>query len=233
MTRFLAFITVWFVALGFAWAEGPVHLPAATEQSIHNDVDGAVHEAEGVEVVVDGAVHHEEAAGPPQFAAETFPSQLFWLALSFGVMYLLFAGAVLPRISQGMVARESHIKNLLADARRMRDEAEKHKNDMSSAADAAHQQAHDILNRVTTEAREIASRRQHELEAVLQSKQQKSEERIAQARAGALQSIKEAAAMLLPEVTDKLAGLSLSPQQVKQIVDSAEPAATQRMKGAA
>lgn len=159
------------------------------------------------------------AGGPPQFAIETFPSQLFWLAVSFGTLYLLMSGAALPRIRQGLEARSAHIHNLLADARRLRDEAEKHKDDMSSASDAAYQKAHDILNKAAAEAADTANRRNHELEAILHAKQKAAEDRIAVVRGNALQSVREAAQHLMPTIVQKLAGLQLSDRQIMSAID--------------
>jgi F-type H+-transporting ATPase subunit b len=163
----------------------------------------------------------QSEVGLPQFAFNTFPSQLFWLAVSFGSLYLLMAGAALPRIKQGMTARAAHIKNLLADATRLRDEAESHKHEAGSSTDAAYKQAHDALNKAALAAQEIANRRNHELEAILMVKQRASEERIAAARAGAVQCVREASQILVPLIVQKLAGVKLSDSQISGAVHSA------------
>jgi len=162
-----------------------------------------------------------KGSGPPQFDVTTFPSQLFWLVVTFGTLYLLLSGAALPRIQQGMTARAGHIHNLLADARRLRDEAEQHKNDMSSAADSAYQKAHAMLNKAAMEAQEVANRRNHELEAVLQAKQKASEEKINTARANSMQSVHDAAHMLIPAIAQKFAGLRLSDRQISDALHDA------------
>jgi F-type H+-transporting ATPase subunit b len=222
---------------GVAFAAPPANLPADVKVDLHTTVDNAAkdvgHAAEEIHEMVDphaevaGEVH--EKSGPPQFAVETFPSQLFWLAISFGSMYLLFAGAALPRIAQGLEARSQHINALLDDARRIRDEAEKHKDDMVASTDAAYQRAHDVLNRVASEAQDIANRRHHELEAILATKQKASEERIAGARSSAVQSIREASHILLPTILAKLADLKLSDQAIVSLVDHTD----NPMRGAA
>jgi len=168
-----------------------------------------------------GTAYATDDNGPPQFAVETFPSQLFWLVISFGTLYLLLSGAALPRIEQGITARASHIHNLLADARRLRDEAEQHKSDMSSAVDAAYQQSHTMLNKAAMDAQEAANRRNHELEAVLQTKQRASEEKIAIARANGVQSVYDAAQMLLPVIVQKLSSLRLSDSQISAALTAA------------
>jgi F-type H+-transporting ATPase subunit b len=133
----------------------------------------------------------------------------------------LLSGAALPRIQQGMIARAAHIHGLLTDARRLRDDAEQHKNDMSSAADTAYARAHAILNKAAAEAQDAANRRNHELEAILQSKQKASEEKINTARANAVQSVHDAAHMLVPAIAQKLAGLRLTDRQIADALNDA------------
>ncbi len=213
-----------FAAAPVSAKEAAAEAPAHAEAIGHEVADGHGDVAE--------AAHHE-AAGPPQFAVDTFPSQLFWLAISFGTLYLLLAGAALPRIEQGITARAGHIQHLLTDARRLRDEAESHKNDMNSAADAAHQKAHAMLNKAAVESQDIASRRNHELEAVLQTKIKASEDRINTARANAVQSVREAAQILLPVILQKVANMKLADKEVANLVNHMEPPKTNGVRGAA
>jgi F-type H+-transporting ATPase subunit b len=201
---------------------------AAPEVALPQQTDMMVHDVDAVGDVVDSGHVEKHESGPPQFAIHTFPSQLFWLAVSFGTLYFLMSAAALPRIRQGIEARAEHIGHLLADARRLRDEAEKHKNDMSSATDAAYQKAHDVLNKAAAAAQDLANRRNHELEAVMQTKVKASEERIAMARVNALQSIREAAQMLVPAVLNKLAAMTLSDKDIANLVQDAETPAVGR-----
>lgn len=223
-----------FAAAPHGTTEAATNAPAHAE-NIGNEVADGHGDATAL-TQPEAAAHenaHHEAAGPPQFAVETFPSQLFWLAVSFGGLYLLLAGAALPRIEQGITARADHIQNLLSDARRIRDDAESHKNDMNMASDAAHQKAHEMLNKAAVESQDIASRRNHELEAVLQTKIKASEDRINTARANAVQSVREASQILLPVVLQKMADMKLSDKDIANLVANVEPPKTNGVRGAA
>lgn len=225
-----------FAAAPVSATEAAVEAPAHAEAIDHEVADGHGDAADTAlkqpEAVAQENAHHEEA-GPPQFAVQTFPSQIFWLAVSFGGLYLLLAGAALPRIEQGITARAAHIQNLLADARRLRDDAESHKNDMNMASDAAHQKAHAMLNKAAVESQDIASRRNHELEAVLQTKIRASEDRITTARANAVQSVKEAAQILLPVILQKVANMKLTDKEITTLVNNVDAPKTNGVRGAA
>ncbi len=83
------------------------------------------------------ATHSEvqqEAGGHqdfPPFNPQTFPSQLLWLAISFGALYLIMARVALPRLGGLIEARKARIAKDLDDAAAMQQKAD--------AAAAAHE----------------------------------------------------------------------------------------------
>ena len=60
----------------------------------------------------------------PQLDVATFAPQLFWLAISFMVLYLLMAKLGLPQVSAAIQARRSRLDDDLARAAQMKAEAE-------------------------------------------------------------------------------------------------------------
>lgn len=59
----------------------------------------------------------------PQFDITTFPSQIFWLVVSFAVLYAIMATLVLPRIGSTVEARERKIQADLDAAQQANDAA--------------------------------------------------------------------------------------------------------------
>jgi len=74
-----------------------------------------------------------KAAGFPPFKTETFPSQLFWLAITFAVLFVVLWRLATPRIASTISARRNQINDDLAEAQKHRSDAE--------AASAAYQTA--------------------------------------------------------------------------------------------
>lgn len=60
----------------------------------------------------------------PQLDFATFPSQLFWLAVNFALLYVLMAKFALPRIGQILQTRAAAIKSDLDAAQNLRSESE-------------------------------------------------------------------------------------------------------------
>jgi F-type H+-transporting ATPase subunit b len=80
---------------------------------------------------------HTEAPGEshafPPFESQHYPSQLFWLALTFILLYLLMSRIALPRIGGILADRSKRISDDLAAAQRFKEQSE--------AANAAYQKS--------------------------------------------------------------------------------------------
>src|SRR5262245_37976006 len=81
-----------------------------------------------------GAPHE---GGLPQMNTETFAGQLFWLAITFGFLFLVLSRVVMPRIGGAIEARAKHIQDDLDQAERLRKES----SDALTAYEAALAQA--------------------------------------------------------------------------------------------
>lgn len=65
-----------------------------------------------------------EAAGFPPFKTETFPSQLFWLAITFGFLFLVLWRVAGPKINAAITGRRGTINGSIAEAGKARGDAE-------------------------------------------------------------------------------------------------------------
>ena len=61
----------------------------------------------------------------PQFNAETFPSQLFWLVITFVLLYICMSFLILPRIRDNIRLRKNKISNDIERAELLKEQIEK------------------------------------------------------------------------------------------------------------
>ena len=54
-----------------------------------------------------------ESGGMPQLNPEFWISQIFWLTLTFGVLYIILSKFILPKISTNLEIRKSKILEIL------------------------------------------------------------------------------------------------------------------------
>lgn len=142
-----------------------------------------------------GAQAHTEAAGKhgggvfPPFDSTTYPSQVLWLAITFGLFYLFLKNVVLPRVGGTLEVRRDRIAGDLDQAARMKSEAD--------AAVAAYEQelaqakarANNIGQEASNAAKAEAEGKRKEVEAGLEQKLAAAEARIATIKANAMKEV--------------------------------------------
>lgn len=146
----------------------------------------------------------------PQLEVWTFPSQIFWLIISFTTLYYLLSRKALPRVSEILEARQDRIAADLDQAQRLRREAEAalaaYEEGMAKAQDEAHRLLAEALNRLQAEAAE----RQAELDQQLAKQLAEAERQIAAARDRALAELEDAAVGAAQAAAERLAGIQVS-----------------------
>lgn len=182
-----------FVTPGYAQetapAEGEAH-DAATAEAGHGAEGGA----------------HTEKPGFPPFDPQYFPSQLLWLAITFGLFYLFLKKVVLPRVGGILEVRRDRIAQDLDQAALMKQEAD--------AAIAAYEQelaeakakANAIGQGARDSAKAEAEAKRKEIEKGLDAKLVESETRIAAIKAAAMKEVGSIAEDTAAEIVQQLVG---------------------------
>lgn len=167
-----------------------------------------------------------EAAGLPQFDPSSWPSQLFWLAIFFGVLYWLMAGYFLPRIGGTIEERGDRIADDLdqaAEFRQQAEEAEKAYNQALADATAKAQAiAAETREALSVEIAEIAA----EANASSAENLAKAEAQIAAMKTEASKKVREAAIETTRAVIAALIGETPTAETVADAMPgAAEPTA--------
>ena len=69
-------------------------------------------------------IQASESGGMPQLDPEFWFSQIFWLVITFGILYLVLSKLILPKISDNLEARKSQVLDNLELAEKQRNESE-------------------------------------------------------------------------------------------------------------
>ena len=70
-------------------------------------------------------IQSAESGGMPQLDPEFWFSQIFWLVITFGILYLVLSKLILPKISDNLETRKSQVLENLELAEKQRNESEK------------------------------------------------------------------------------------------------------------
>ena len=65
-----------------------------------------------------------ESGGMPQLNPEFWISQIFWLTLTFGILYIILSKLILPKISSNLELRKSQIQENIEAAEKQREDSE-------------------------------------------------------------------------------------------------------------
>ena len=66
-----------------------------------------------------------ESSGMPQLNPEFWISQIFWLTITFGILYVVLSKLILPKISANLETRKSQILENIESAEKQRKDSEK------------------------------------------------------------------------------------------------------------
>ncbi|KQR77478.1 F0F1 ATP synthase subunit B [Rhizobium sp. Leaf341] len=157
----------------------------------------------------------------PPFDQSTFASQLVWLAITFGLFYLLMQKVIMPRIATILATRHDAIARDLDAASRSKAEAD--------AAIASYEQelaaARAKGNAIAASAREAAKVKaaadRAAVEAALNDKIAAAESRIADIKASALADVGAIAEETAAAVVEQLLGRDVPRNEIASAVKAA------------
>jgi len=156
----------------------------------------------------------------PQLDFSTFPSQIFWLFVSFAVLYLIMATLIVPRLERIVTARQGRVDGDLERASRLQSEAEAIMQAYEKALADARAQAQASMKATLDRLNQVASERQSQATAQLTRRLEEAERRIAAEKTQALASLPQIAAEVAASAVSRLAGKEIAGATVAQAVDS-------------
>jgi F-type H+-transporting ATPase subunit b len=180
--------------------------PAAAGGATHSEV-GVAHEGEH------GGVF-------PPFDSSTFASQLLWLALTFGFFYWFLKKVILPRLSAILSTRESRIAKDLAEAEKMKLEADASVAAYEQELASAKAKSADIAAKAATAAKEDAAAKRKSAEASLDEKLAEAEGKIAAIKASGMKEVGRIAEDTAAAIIKQLTGISVSGAEIASAVKS-------------
>lgn len=168
-----------------------------------------------------GVAEDHTTSGMPQLAVDTYASQLFWLLVTFVVLYLLMSRAALPRIAGAIENRRDRIASDLDTAARLKEETD----EVIAAYEAELAEARAKAHQIATETRERINEQLAEeragVEARLNERTDAAEKHVAEVKAKALAEVDTAAVDATSEIVELLIGTRPSEAEASEAVKAA------------
>jgi len=157
----------------------------------------------------------------PQLDPSLFPTQLFWLLITFVALFLIAWKVALPRITEVLDARQTRIDGDLEKARALKDEAEDVIATYEKTLADASLQAQDIHRQLVQTLTEERTKRQEELSRKLSAQARDAESRISSEKRRAVENIREAALGVVQSAATRLIGVEVAEADADRAIRAA------------
>ncbi|MDI9408151.1 MAG: hypothetical protein QM523_02780 [Candidatus Pacebacteria bacterium] len=151
-------------------------------------------------------VHAAAEAKLPQLAFETFPMQLFWLALVIVFLYLVLSHYALPRLGRVLGNRSDQIEADLTAARGLHDQSEKIIGELDSRIAATQTAINEQLAKHHNELRAESAQKEALVMAELGGQAHESEKFILRGKEQAFQELRRQTPEIVAAAVERLMG---------------------------
>ena len=178
--------------------------------------------------------HAKSDAGLPQFDTSTFASQIFWLGVTFIILYFYFSRVALPRLSATIEQRHATIKGDLEQADKLSQKIEDTRTQYESAIKDAHDNARATITSMEQAIRQEAEEQSRTFAKTSAVAVADLENRANLAKQKIKTDLNDIAKTLTHDIITKLSSLSVKDDEInKAVSDNSDFPANSNEKKAA
>ena len=148
-------------------------------------------------------------------------SQLFWLAIVLGFIYLVIGRGMVPKIQSTVDARDQRIADDLAAAEQSKAEADRIEEAYRARMDESRADAMKQTAAAKQQGQLATEKQIAKANTAIEAKLAKAAAKIAESRAEALANIESVAADLAQEIVGKVSGVSIARDDAAKAVKAA------------
>ena len=152
----------------------------------------------------------------PPLDPGTFAPQLVWLALTFGLLYLLLKRVVLPRVGEVIEERADRIKRDFEQAEKLKVDTEVALANYEQALGEARTKANAIAKGMRDKLTAEVDKERAKVDAAITAKLAEAERRITDTKARALASVGDIASEVAGAIVSRLIGTEVSKDEVQR-----------------
>ncbi len=156
----------------------------------------------------------------PQIAqiGEIYASQLFWLAIFFGAIFVVIGLGMLPKVQSTVDARDARIAADLKSAEGAREAADTLEETYRAEMDKSRAQAAQLAAEAKASAGKATEAKVGEADRAIGVRLDQAMQRIGEARTSAMGEIEAVAAQTVQELAAKVAGLTIDADAAREAV---------------
>ena len=160
-----------------------------------------------------------ESGGMPQLNPEFWISQIFWLTLTFGILYIVLSKIILPKISANLELRKSQIQENIEAAEKQRESSESKLKEFNEIVLKSKLEAKNIFKNAREKVLKDINSKKESLEKQIDEEIKRAEEEIGMLKKSAPNKINKIAIETSSELVKKLIGAEVNNSSISAIVD--------------
>ena len=160
-----------------------------------------------------------ESGGMPQLNPEFWISQIFWLTLTFGILYIVLSKLILPKISANLELRKSQIQDNIEAAEKQRKDSESKLKEYDDIIFKSKLEAKNIFKDSREKVIKDINNKKENLENQINEEIKKAEQEIEVVKKSAPEKINKIAIEASSELVKKLIGAEINNSSISAIVD--------------
>ena len=160
-----------------------------------------------------------ESGGMPQLNPEFWISQIFWLTLTFGILYIVLSKLILPKISANLELRKSQIQENIEAAEKQREDSELKLKEFEEIILKSKSQAKNIFKETREKALKDIDFKRETLEKQIDEEIKKAEKEINELKKTAPEKISKIAIETSSEILKNLIGTEINNSSISAIVN--------------
>ena len=165
-----------------------------------------------------GKAFASESGGMPQLNPEFWISQIFWLTLTFGTLYLVLSKLILPKISANLEARKSQILENIEAAEKQREESEQKIKEYNKIIQDSKIEAKNYFNQAREKIIKDINQKKESLNKELNKEIKKAELEIEELKNKAPEKINKIAIEVSKDLIQQLIGVEVNNSSISAIV---------------
>ncbi len=160
-----------------------------------------------------------ETVGMPQLNPEFWISQIFWLTLTFGALYLVLSKIILPKISANLELRKAQIQENIEAAEKQRESSESKLKEYDKIVLKSKLEAKNIFKDARKKILNDINSKKETLDKQINEEIKKAEKEIDVLKKSAPEKINKIAIETSTEIVKKLIGADVNNSSISAIVD--------------
>ena len=156
--------------------------------------------------------------GMPQLNPDYWVSQIFWVILIFGTLYVILWRTILPKINENLENRKSQILTDLDDAQKFEDQSKEKLSDYNKILNQAKQGAKKIIDGTRTKVNRDIENKKKQFNLEIKKEIEKAEKEIKTLQLSSIKNINKIAIETSSEIIRKIIGTEVNASSVSAIV---------------